>query len=207
MNVVFYLDIDQEIYWRILRIAIASVRKCCPVETTITFLSPTWFVVKQPIDANRYLAVANLPKGTYYAHRRMIANSNVTVGDNLFLDVDMIMQQNVSNVFNYQFDIAVCKRDKVFDMALPYNGGVVFCRSKEFWLHCAVGFNKHTTNWRDAELAFNRVVQSPEYTRRDLDGTRYNRTSDNGDISGAAIVHYKGERKNRMLARAKEFGL
>lgn len=47
----------------------------------------------------------------------------------IFIDCDMMVLGDVSEVFKWDFDIAATKRTK--DMRIKYNGGVIFVKSNE----------------------------------------------------------------------------
>jgi hypothetical protein len=132
----------------------------------------------------------------------------------LFLDTDVVVQQDLSQLFEQTFDIALTRRDKAIptpngvDVAkvAPYNTGVMLSKpsGSEFWLHahdyCARMSDEYQKWWGDqlavkaiAEVAPLRIMELP------CEIFNYTPASEREDLSGKAVVHYKGDRKAWML--------
>lgn len=131
-------------------------------------------------------------------------------GDVLLLDPDMIVQSDVSPVFNYRFDVAVTNRDRPLirdgrdeTHLQPFNGGVVFSRNPDFW-HEVVRLMEPMTpkeqKWYGYQVALAKVVNDPRFETMLLKGALYNYSPEypTEDLSGRHIVHYKGMRKKWM---------
>lgn len=117
--------------------------------------------------------------------------------DMLILDTDVICKAPCPEVWAKDFDVALTKRDAEF---MPYNTGVMFSRSIDFWQD-SLDFllrrcKPHHQNWYGDQLAVNGVVKTNRYTVLDLPCGTYNWTPEAQDeTSDAKFWHYKGCRK------------
>lgn len=152
-------------------------------------------------------------------------------GDWLFLDTDVIVQQDVRKVFRGRFHIAVTTRNwrhlkeaKGFAERMPFNTGVIFSRSKKFWQDAYDLLNVSDAVDQDfmghQEIICD-LIASDRYEIAYVKGSRYNCPpfvpggKEGGDpdlsdrmVAEAAIVHYKGaQRKQMMLDRIRAEGL
>lgn len=131
-------------------------------------------------------------------------------GDWLFLDTDIVIQADVRSVFDDSFDIALCDResgpavDEEFARQMPHNVGVIFSRSKNFWqtVHDRVREEKNLDPWLGDQKIICELANGGEYNFKVLSG-KFNHTPAEAkdDTGHAAIVHYKGNRKEWMLTR------
>ena len=129
------------------------------------------------------------------------------IGDWLLVDTDIIFNRDVREVFNQPFDVAFAERDEKNDYctAMPYNLGVVFSRNWQFWadiVPAVQGLPPKLQEWEGGQLA------SGWYATRDWCPYKilklpaeynYCPKSKDEDVSGKAIVHYKGRRPKRWL--------
>jgi len=123
----------------------------------------------------------------------------------LMLDTDLIVKRNVEEVFGKEFDVALTKRS-LYEVAgkqelkkgQPYNSGVVFSRSNEFWNKCLewLAPRKKHHKWAGEQRAINYVALNDDFDVLDLKCPEYNWTPNKELMeSDAAIWHYKGNRK------------
>ena len=137
------------------------------------------------------------------AIRRMRIHS-MLAGEWLFVDSDIVIQKDVRDVFKDEFEIAVTDRvgsawehsPDVKDM--PYNMGVTFSRCPEFWGRVAKILEEAPEalrEWCGDQLVVCQLQQ--HYKTKVLPGQVYNFTpfKRGEDRSHAAIVHWKGPRK------------
>lgn len=157
---------------------------------------------------------------------RLLHLSCLPEGEWLFLDTDTIVLRDVSSVFRESFDVALTKRDIVIDPngvnlaeTMPYNTGVMFSTSKNFWEECyraCKGFHVELKKWWGDQLAVRLVAKHEGFDEfrpkrkfkvLELDVDPYNFTPHYGqehlDYPDKYILHYKGKRKEWML---KKFG-
>ncbi len=130
-------------------------------------------------------------------------------GETLFLDTDCIVQRDVSDVFTDQsFDVALTVKRKRFAQYvdpqgvkhyMPFSMGVVFSRAPAFWLMLAERVERMTgpmmLGWWGAQIELLRVYANPGAWRiKVLESDEFNYTpnAEGEDVSGRAIVHYKG---------------
>ena len=82
---------------------------------------------------------------------------------------------------------------------MPYNTGVVFSRSKQFWKDC-IDFGKDKNfGWYTDQASV--AVISDRYNTLKLhcDNFNYTPKKKDEDLSSRYVVHYKGNRKNFIL--------
>lgn len=148
------------------------------------------------------------------AIRRMTHHA-ACVGEWLFVDSDIIFQKDVSDVFSSPFDVALTDRDGTitneakFAEAMPHNIGVVFSRSQKFWIKVIEHLQSlppKQQEWMGDQMVVNAMVRQGGhgFDIKTIPGEVYNYPpkSENDDLSNAAIVHYKGNRKKWLLDRA-----
>ena len=201
MKVIYYLDLPTDEYIWFGRKSIAAVRNVMPEVEIVQLTTQKWDGPDIGADSIRKF---DMPMDCFYGYRKYFAQSMVE-GNNLFLDVDCMVQKDVSGIFEREFDVTVCyrcKRDKIKNH-IPFNGGAVFSRCPGFWKEAAGRPEEHK-NWIDTEKKLSETALNDLYFVRVLDGNIYNYTPEDvdEDISGKAIVHYKGRRKKFLIQRA-----
>lgn len=131
-------------------------------------------------------------------------------GDLISLDYDIIVQDDLTHVFDASFDVAFTSRpqdDKTVSKSLKasYNMGVVFSRSPEFWRRARELYMIQPD--RDGWLASQSLVSqiavflSDRFNVKEIPGEIYNYSPSarDEDVSMRKIVHYKGNRKYWMI--------
>lgn len=141
-------------------------------------------------------------------------------GDWLFLDTDVLVHEDVRSVFRHRFDIAITVRDwehlkpaAGFTERMPFNTGVVFSKSQQFWAdvydHLCL-MPKPDQTWMGDQMAIGDVVATKRFNVLELSGLRYNFPPSIGDDDDggsddleakAAIVHFKGPKRKPLLLR------
>ena len=133
----------------------------------------------------------------------------------IYFDTDVVIQSNLEHVFDDDFDVAFTKRNspiktKEEDLTedMPYNGGVVFSRNKDFWRDChevCKSLPLRRQNWFGDQISMAIVARSGKYSVIELP-VEYNFSPKNftEDVSSMKIVHYKGERKVWMAVKYQE---
>jgi hypothetical protein len=145
----------------------------------------------------------NGEKITVFKMQCMAANQ----GDTLILDTDIIVQADISGVFNLPFDVALTWRDgPIFDedhqditKIMPINTGVMFCRTPEFWVDCLRWCDDKHIGWYSDQVAVAAVHKRWNTLRLHTDNFNYTPLKKYEDVSKRLIVHYKGQRKGWML--------
>jgi hypothetical protein len=129
-------------------------------------------------------------------------------GDVLVLDSDVVVQADLSPVFELPFDVAATWRDgpikgpKGDDITkiMPINTGVMFCRNHGFWSVCLQFCGEHFINeWCADQLSAPAAVRQFNTLRLHCDNFNYTPKSRDEDVSQRLVVHYKGDRKEWML--------
>lgn len=188
---------------------VASVRRVMPAVEVAQFSPPDTAMVPG------VAAVRHMPVQPKIARAVIEAYATVS-GEWLFLDTDVLVQQDVSEVFRQAFDIAVATREGTFKDAaeetsglmarMPYNKGVVFSRSSLFWANALVaidGLKDGAQHWMGDQQAFCNVIAGGAFTVLTLPNTyNYPPKSQHEDVRDKACVHFKGSRKAWMLGRA-----
>lgn len=144
-------------------------------------------------------------------------------GDMMILDTDVMVLQDPSHVFKMAFDVALTKRDKHIiskrmgytadDPWMPFNTGVMFSRSRDFWKdaleYCKTLEDRHQ-KWFGDQISVAEIVYRRKYDVAVLpcDDWNYSPASSDEPLDGRKIVHFKGEsRKQWMIDLAHKSGL
>ena len=139
------------------------------------------------------------------AIRRMTLQS-MLAGEWLFVDTDVVLQKDPSQVFRSPFDIALTDRvGSLWEHSpgvknMPFNTGVVFSRQPSFFkrvVGALKGLPPPLQEWYGDQLVICEMQKQNQVSARILPGQVYNFTPANrdDDRSHAAIIHYKGPRK------------
>lgn len=204
MNVAFYTVIRRDPqHFLHAQALVESVRRVMP-GVTVLHLTDT----DSPAVLNTH--AMRLPDGPMLERR--LEHYAACSGATLFLDTDTSVTRDVRDVFDDpHFDIAIADRhwagipqgDAVMH-TMPFNTGVVFSRSPEFWqetLRVWRGFPKEQKDWMSEQRAVYQVIRTGRFRVKILPGEVYDyppRTQDD-PCTGAAIVHYKGPERKRWL--------
>lgn len=130
--------------------------------------------------------------------RRPEHHSMMPEGKTLFLDIDCLVRADVFDVFSDDFDIAAYQR-----VDGSYNGGVVFSRSRRFWIDFARFHKDRGALWHDPIFTeFIKEYGSGFKIKPLSDDYNYTPHSHDEDLSGKLIVHYKGEKKKYWMKHA-----
>lgn len=159
---------------------------------------------------------AAIPEGMSYTEYRL-RHINFLAGEPfIHLDTDVIVQRDLMEVFEQDFDVALTRRyGKVWLKGKnivedePYNAGVFFSRTPGFWKEMIEHYDELTDyykRWRGDQFLLAKVAATGKYKVLDLDCKVWNRTPnlEKEDVGDSAVVHYKGHRKPWMLKRAYE---
>jgi hypothetical protein len=134
-------------------------------------------------------------------------------GNWLLVDSDVILQRDVRDVFNEPFDVALTdrqwshiKQPESMMLDMPFNTGVCFSRSPDFWRAVLMIWRSYTPeqqkDWLSEQRAVADVVRRDVFTVCVLPGMTYNyppsSETDEG-LKDAALVHFKGARKNWVV--------
>lgn len=128
-------------------------------------------------------------------------------GDWLFLDTDILVKKDVRHVFERKFDVALASRAGTFmegteyAKAMPYNFGVVFSRSPEFWrmgLGLLQSLPKKYQEWEgEQRVTCEMASHKRSPFKVEILDSSYNYTpqAKDEDLSEKHILHLKGPRK------------
>ena len=139
------------------------------------------------------------------AVRRISLHASLS-GEWLFIDTDCVITKDVRHVFEDDFEVAVTDRKgsiwekSPYGMVMPYNMGVTFSRSPEFWgkvLQYLIKLPAEYQRWEGDQRVVCEMIRAG-YPAKVLPGRIYNLTPEERDspLDGAAIVHFKGKRKH-----------
>lgn len=138
--------------------------------------------------------------------RRMEHYAEAT-GDWLLLDTDIIVRQDICDVFATQgpFDVALADREWSlvkdhwkYSTEMPFNTGVVFSANPAFYARALAVWMAYPSekqgNWWSEQWAVAEAAATGEFVVKVLPGMIYNRppATREEDLSDAAILHYKG---------------
>lgn len=142
------------------------------------------------------------PIGPMMAHRHR-GYGALPDGEWLLLDTDVVVQEDVRHVMDDLLsaggDVAMSYRE--WHVLQPWNAGVIFTRKPSFCTEVGVTLEGMSEPYlfTNEQIAIALVVVRGDYKVGKLD-RQYNYSPDEEgeDVSGAAIVHYKGKRKDWM---------
>jgi hypothetical protein len=158
------------------------------------------------------------------AHRRPWDGNAITIWkmehlasfdeDVIFLDSDIMVQSDLTKIFDWPFDVALTWRDgPIYDaegndltQLMPINTGVMWSRSPFFWREAA-DFCKanNYAGWYADQIAVAKV--SPWFNVLKLHCDNFNYTPKHGDdVSQRLALHFKGQRKGMMVEYARGHG-
>ena len=190
MRVAFYLDTFDKAYWQLAQLAIEGLRKAMPGVTVVhltTANGPTLVGLYADEELRLNISAA-------YPRNRILIQSAV-LGEVLFLDVDMLVQHDLSDVWKQDFDVAMPVVDDPF---VKYTGGVCFMRNPDFWKEwLRHDIWKRPFESREHLQAFTQWVDEDRYKVLRLSHDQFECVPTHrwSDTSLAWIVHYRGPRK------------
>lgn len=158
--------------------------------------------------------VAQLPAPDGPIARAVLEAYASVEGEWLFVDTDVILQEDVRSIFDQPFDVAVATREGTFRPGedgskfmtrMPFNKGVVFSRSQPFWraaLDRITEMKPAAQGWMGDQQAMCDVIASGAFRVVTLPN-RYNYPPQfRGEpVADKAALHFKGPRKPWMLER------
>jgi len=158
VKIAFYLDSPN--LKDIAEYAIAAARKAMP-QAEIWHLTT---LDGPELSADKCLRVDVQGE---FAYRQAVISSYL-LGDVLFLDVDVVLREDVSDVFERDFDVAVTTDMRPGAPGIKYNGGVIFSRCPEYWKDIAeagkgMDFYKTPGDWEPIERARGAVADSGKF--------------------------------------------
>lgn len=128
----------------------------------------------------------------------------------LYIDTDCVVQEDVSWVFDNEFDVgltfkngkcAAYKDKSGKSHPMPINGGVVFLRNPEFFEELLRRVEKIEEQimrvWWGSQIVEYEMVKEGKFKTVLLDANRFNYTpeSPDEDMRDKAIIHYKGMKR------------
>jgi len=165
-------------------------------------------VIRRPVSGEE-LMIARLDHLAGFEHREAI-----------FLDTDIIVRRDLREVFELSFDVALTRRYGVLVVAdddpfrqhfpsgnlidyMPYNAGVMFSRTQDFWVDCRKAcedMHPDFRRWYGDQMALKAVVDRREYAVFELAAPILNYSPEHAQDrpDDALILHYKGARKAWM---------
>lgn len=199
-----------EFHARIAQIMIDSVKRNIPDSWVIQMTD-----LKTPIlggvDESRRLAVASRFVMPYRLKHLAMLKCEA-----LILDTDVVVLQDPTHVFDMDFDVCLTKRDKqiispeigygVDDPLMPYNTGVMFSRSVDFWkdaLDVCESLEDRHKEWYGDQISVAAVVERRKHNVAVLKCDKWNYTPSSPDenLDERNIVHFKGKKKKEWMLR------
>lgn len=215
---VAFLHLDEcthqpEFQRKLAQIMIASVRRAMP-GAWILQMTDMRTPIFDGVDESRRLQ-PDSPHLMVYRLRHL-ARLN---GDYMILDTDTVVLKDVSRVWGTPFDVALTHRDKRIvstshgftenDPLMPYNTGVMFSRSQQFWkdaLKVCDGLEDRHKQWFGDQVSIAAVVDSGRYDVAVLKCDKWNHTpaNEHEPTEGRNILHFKGDKKKRWMLNFEE---
>lgn len=193
----------------------------CAVRQARTVIDGAWVVqfTDMVTDAMEFVdEVIRRPSGSMGMMESRIEHFANFAERCLLIDPDVYVQEDVWDVFDSGFDVALTRRERLivdgenYAELMPYNTGVMFSNGPEFW--CAVldemrPMADAEREWYGDQIAVARVAASGKFRVLDLPCEQYNYTpgTQGEDVIFRKVVHYKGVRKQWMLNRLENMAL
>jgi lipopolysaccharide biosynthesis glycosyltransferase len=155
-------------------------------------------------------SVVRKPFNGYLMTFRMEHLADLT-GNWITFDTDIIVNDDLSHVFDTYFDVALTKRyGKILDergkdivQMMPYNTGVMFSRNPQFWKEAyrlLLKMPESAHKWWGDQLSVRLVADSKKYKMLELPCDTYNYSPKNlDDHKQCLVLHFKGARKEWIL--------
>lgn len=154
----------------------------------------------------------NIPLMTWRMKAHQLAHSMAE--EILFVEPDVRLNEDILDVFEQSFDIAVTPRiddvawgDESLSEKAPYTQGTTFSRSDQFWreakMYCQ-SLPEREQNWMGDLLSIAHVIGGGKYKVLELDGSVYNRIPNDPTETNAKALHYKGKRKAWLFPQMTE---
>lgn len=138
-------------------------------------------------------------------------------GEWLFIDSDVLVKKDVRLVFDGKFDVALTDRNGTitneakYAAVMPHNIGVVFSRLPAFWGAVVAAMKSlppGLQEWEGDQRVVNAMAMAGGcgFDIATVPGLIYNyppRAADDSRMADAAILHYKGNRKQWLTLPAK----
>ncbi len=155
--------------------------------------------------------------GKHLMPYRLLHLKDFPPGDVVFLDTDVVVQKDLSPIFEKEFDIGLTRRDKPvrdlngYDLAaeMPYNTGVMFSKASGgvFWLQAyeyCLTLPKRDQEWWGDQVSIKVVADRTDLKLKELPCDLYNYTprKQDEDVSNKYVVHYKGPHRKEWMLRA-----
>lgn len=131
--------------------------------------------------------------------------------DACFVDTDVVFRKDVRAVMDREFSVALTRRREVIldpngvnlTERMPFNAGVMFSKDREFWqraYQASAMLNPAAKDWYGDQLAIAHVATGyPGLLELECSEFNHSPNSRFEDLTGRAIVHYKGRRKDWMF--------
>ena len=165
-------------------------------------------LIRRPV-LDDVMMIARLEHLAAFEHREAV-----------FLDTDIIVRGDLREVFELPFDVALTRRYGELVVAaddpfrahfpsanlidyMPYNAGVMFSRTQDFWVDCLKACKDMHPNfhrWYGDQMALKAVADRNYYALFELAEGRLNYAPEHARDwpEEALILHYKGARKAWM---------
>lgn len=206
-----YVDCGKPDYAAMAENMVQSVIEILPDAHIVQMTSPTTMSIpgiSQRVE--RVVRKDNAPLMIY----RLEHLANLPHEEMLLLDIDVVMQRDPWQVFDTAFDMCFTKRDrdvtvdgKSIAAAMPYNIGVMFSRSQQFWREAhryVQALSPEHQQWWGDQLAVKHLVDSGRYKIHEVSADPYNYSPlvPSEDVRRKFMVHWKGKwRKEVLMAK------
>lgn len=190
------------------KLMIESVRRHLP-DAKIIQLSNDIFPAAEGIDE----VIRNPYKGDFIEWALISFIEVLKRGDDVLqIATDVLLLDNVSDVFNKDFDVAACQYPLKDRKDGAFCGDVNFVKASGLgvWEETLkIYMEKYFGEWDGAQLAFLEIFNQNRHNILPIDYQKYCYTPESleEDISQASMVHFRGKRKEMMQQYAVNLGL
>jgi hypothetical protein len=192
MKICYYLEASANIFHELGAASIRQTKKMMPEVEIIHLAGPD----TEPLEGATRVHRASFQGLNKFRHMAEFHMSEPG-SDVLVLDVDVLVQADLTAVFRRDFDLAVSYRH-IWMKDRPYNGGVVFSRCPAFWAQLSEEWELGGRKFDDS--FFCATANCGKYRLYLLPGLEYNYipVNEGEDFSEKKVVHFAGPRKAWM---------
>lgn len=142
---------------------------------------------------------------------RLLHLKDFPAADAIFLDADVVVQKDLSHLFQDEFDVALTYRDETDPSlrkspeayrTMPFNSGVMLARAsgRDFWAEAhgvCLAMPEDQQSWFGDQLAIKEVAARTSLSIMQYPCALFNYSPSRWDenLSDKFVIHYKGQRR------------
>lgn len=191
---------NPEMQRNLANMMVASVKKAMPDIEVLQMTDTT----TKPIEGVDEVRVIEIDGPWLMPYR--LKHLAALDGENIILDTDIIVREDLREVFKHGFQLALTRRDigLIDGLDMPYNIGVMFSRCPEFWQEAyeyCLTLPENQQMWFGDQIAVKYLVDAGKYKIGELDCDIWNYSPNTKyfDPSEKKVIHFKGTKRKLWM--------